>query len=175
MDTVVNQPPSTRAARLMTLASFIEHAGHQFDMECWCDCIAGHCARMLGIHHGGDMRVDVRDYLQIDYRQARSLFAPSVGDTGIDGPLSAISRKWAVNTLRYFAMTGKLDWKAARTGNSDLRRPLRRGERDLGYFESIGDVIIALSVCGGPALREYEEDPTYIRERSERAREPELA
>lgn len=173
MDTLVNQPPSTRAARLMTLASFIEHAGHDFDMECWCDCIAGHCARMLGYHSNIDMRSDVRDYLQVDYRQARTLFAPSAGDTGVDAGLSVISRKWAVNTLRYFAMTGRLDWRAARTGEDDLRRPMRRGERDLGYFESIGDVVVTLAALGdGPIFHDL---PIDFRERNERAREPELA
>lgn len=104
-----------RQRRLLRLADYIENNGRVFDMERWNQCIAGHCADMIGVDHTEGTAAFF--FLSLNHDEARQLFTPRremvPSDVRFYG-LGKIDREWAVATIRYFAFTGRIDWHATR-------------------------------------------------------------
>lgn len=144
MDTRVEQPRSEQAARLLALADYIEQSPEPFHMNMWNSCLAGHCARMIGNTKDHEASASAA-YLGIDDFDKRRLFSPSAAQLGMDESLFdhlyLVSREWAVNTLRYFALTGRIDWFAARLAIMDFRPP-NRNRVTLRVAEPGGSVFI---------------------------------
>lgn len=120
MDASVFKPASERQARLLALADFIERRAYAFDMGRWEACIAGNCARMIGVERPSREAVAM-EYLSLTSKEALTLFAPNGNELGIEQVHGGyITRAWAVATLRYLAFTGRVDWKAARPAAGSL-------------------------------------------------------
>ncbi|WP_042776356.1 hypothetical protein [Sinorhizobium fredii] len=135
--------------RILALAALIEVLPEdRFNMECWLDdnfgpsCIAGWaCWESLGQMDSEAKRQHLRHaqipeiagrYLGVYGTRLCKLFTPQWQDLEDEEPIfSSYSRsslwarthvttKWAAATLRRLALTGEVDWKAARC---DAERP----------------------------------------------------
>jgi hypothetical protein len=103
-------------AELMKLADYIENnvSDNEFDMRHWDRCIVGQYKNMKGF--GFILSAsEVGDRLGMaGYEQIKLFFGVSHDDLKrVD--LSSLSRAQAVATIRHFAVTGVVDWKAKPT------------------------------------------------------------
>lgn len=112
-------PNGMRAARLLAVADTIEANARHFDMQAWDCCIAG----MTVVHATGSQRHDTRDfakdYLDLSDDEARNLFSPDPhllnrypNEPSVRTHL--IDARWAAATVRLLAISGNIDWIAAR-------------------------------------------------------------
>lgn len=122
-------PNGLQQARLLAVADTIEANADAFDMGCWECCVAG----MAALYATGKRCEDdrsagiARDFLGLSPEQAHELFAPDCHvlarpEQLPPSCLSKISATWAAATVRHFAMTGRIDWPAAKEALWDRAR-----------------------------------------------------